>query len=328
MATAKHYVTNSQEYNRQHVSSDMDEHTMHEIYLPAFKTCVKEANVAAIMTSYNLINGIHASGHNYLNNEILKEKWGLKGFVMSGWGSAYNGLACAKGGLDLEMPSAAKMNKETLIPAIKNGELNESVINDKIRRILNDYKRFGFFGNPNLVKNFHLDSAFVKNVALNAARGGIILLKNKSKLLPLNKETYKNILIVDPNGNAAISGGGGSSIVEPLHKTTLFDAVNKIAGENTRVTFQPGVYTSFNIPQDIFNHSDFYTYRDNKKKKGFMQFTVKDTSYRMMQSMKFITKNRIWKIRLPGRSRHFLTTISRHALLVICVRKSLVIIVL
>ncbi|GJQ62919.1 MAG: hypothetical protein SCALA702_19720 [Melioribacteraceae bacterium] len=136
VATAKHYVANNQEYQRHHVSSDMDERTLHEIYLPAFKTTVQKGKVAAIMTAYNLINGIHASEHNHLINKILKGKWGFDGFVMSDWVSTYDGSACATGGLDLEMPSGKMMNRETLIPLIKDGTISEEIINDKIRRIL------------------------------------------------------------------------------------------------------------------------------------------------------------------------------------------------
>ena len=191
IACAKHYVANNQDYNRHHVSSDMDERTLHEIYLPAFKASVTEGNVATIMTAYNLINGIHASEHNYLNNDLLKGEWDFEGFIMSDWVSTYDGLACAKGGLDLEMPSGAMMNQETLIPAIENGELDEAVIDDKIRRILNVYKRFDLFENPDISLGFELDKEHVRQVALDAARGGMVLLKNDSGFLPLKKEEIK-----------------------------------------------------------------------------------------------------------------------------------------
>jgi len=139
MATAKHYAVNYQEFDRHHVSSNLDERTLHEIYLPAFKRSVEEGKVAVVMTSYNLINGVHASQNDYLNNKVLKGDWGFKGFIMSDWVSTYDGLACANGGLDLEMPTGKLMNSETLKLAIKNGLLNIKVIYDKIRRILTDY---------------------------------------------------------------------------------------------------------------------------------------------------------------------------------------------
>lgn len=268
IATAKHFVANNQEFNRHHVSSDMDERTLHEIYLPAFKTCVEEADVASVMTAYNLINGVHASENNYLINEILKDKWGFKGFAVSDWTSTYDGLACAKGGLDLEMPSGVQMNKENLMPAIESGELDEAVIDNKIRRILGVYNRLGFFEKSDLSKDFRLDTAYVKDVALNVAREGIVLLKNEDDVLPLNKDEAKNIVIIGPNGNAAITGGGGSSKVSPLHKTTLFDAMKKLAGEHSNVSYQPGIYTNFDVPDNIFDDAPFYVYRNGKKEKG------------------------------------------------------------
>lgn len=266
VACAKHYVANNQEFNRHHCSSDMDERTLHEIYLPAFKTTVQEGNVGSVMTAYNLINGIHASEHNYLNNEILKGKWGFDGFIMSDWVSTYDGLACAKGGLDLEMPSGAMMNKETLIPAIENGELEESVIDDKIRRILKTYEEFGFFENPDISKDYELDEAFARKTALEAARGGMVLLKNAENILPLQKDKIKKIAVIGPNGYPVVSGGGGSSYVDPKHPVSLYEAVKKISG--TETVFEKGIFTGTPFPEEMFDGFDFYVKKDGKKVKG------------------------------------------------------------
>lgn len=266
IATAKHFVANNQEFNRRNCSSDMDERTLHEIYLPAFKTTVQEGKVAAVMTSYNLINGVHASENNYLNNQILKGDWGFDGFIMSDWESTYNGVACAKGGLDLEMPSGKLMNPDILGLAIKNGELNESVIDDKIRRILDLYNRFGFFENPDISIGYELDNKFVRDVALDAARGGIVLLKNNN-LLPLNKNEIKTIAIIGPNGNSTISGGG-SSIIDPMYPMTLVEAVKKVGGDNIDVVYEKGIYTGLDISEDIFRDFNFYVYNNGQKVKG------------------------------------------------------------
>ena len=268
VACAKHYVANNQEFNRHHCSSDMDERTLHEIYLPAFKTTVQEGNVGSVMTAYNLINGIHASEHDYLNNQVLKGDWGFDGFIMSDWVSTYDGLACAKGGLDLEMPSGAMMNKETLMPAIKSGELKVSVIDDKIRRILNTYVEFGFFENPDISKGYVHDDAFVRETALEAARGGIVLLKNADNSLPLQKEKIKKIAVVGPNGHPVVSGGGGSSYVDPLHPMSLKEAVEKVAGENVEVVYEKGIFTGAALPKGIFDNNKFYFYENDKKVAG------------------------------------------------------------
>jgi len=266
MATAKHFVANNQEFNRHQVSSDMDERTLHEIYLPAFKTCVQEAYVAAVMSSYNLINGVHASQNDYLLNTVLKGDWGFDGFVMSDWVSTYNGLACAKAGLDLEMPSGRYMHPDTLRPAIESGELDIALINDKIRRILNTYKRFGFFNNGE--KTIVLDSSFVRNAALDAARGGIVLLKNDAQILPLDRSKIKKIAVIGPNGDPAVTGGGGSSEIDPLFPVSLLDALIKKSGNGVEVTYAPGVMKEPDVPAGMFDTVNYYTYVNGQKVPG------------------------------------------------------------
>ena len=114
IATAKHFAANNQEWNRHGISSDMDERTLREIYLPAFEAAVKEGHVAALMNSYNLLNGTHATQHDHLNNQVTKGDWKFDGIIMSDWDATYDGVAAASGGLDLEMPSGKFMNRETL----------------------------------------------------------------------------------------------------------------------------------------------------------------------------------------------------------------------
>lgn len=268
IANAKHYLANNHERNRHHSTSEIDERTMHEIYLPAFKACVEEGDVASIMTSYNLINGIHASEHNQLNNEILKGEWGFEGFIVSDWASTYDGLACAKGGLDLEMPSGAMMNKETLIPAIESGDLDEALIDDKVRRILKTYARFGLFENPDLRANYTLDSAWVRKVALDAARGGMVLLKNEENTLPFNKEEIKSIAVLGPYSKEMNSGGRGSSYTQPLHPLNMVDAVKKVVGSDVDVVSESGIFVGVPFPAGIFDDFPFYVKKDGKKVQG------------------------------------------------------------
>ncbi len=268
VATAKHFVANNQEFNRHHCSSDMDERTLREIYLPAFKTSVQEGKVGAIMTSYNLINGVHASQNDYLVNKILKGEWGFDGFVMSDWTSTYDGIACANGGLDLEMPWAKLMTPDTLKYALKNGLVKESVIDDKVRRILNTYNRFGFFKNPDISAGFVPDSAFIRKAALDAARGGMVLLRNENSFLPLDKSKIKTIAVIGPNNDPRITRGGGSSNITPLHPLTLSDAVQRIAGDNVKVLYEKGVKSRSKLPQGIFDATQFYSYLDGKPVPG------------------------------------------------------------
>jgi beta-glucosidase len=148
VATAKHFAGNNQEFDRHNLSSDIDERTLREIYLVSFEASVREAKVGAIMDAYNLINGVHMTQNDYLNNRIAKQAWGFRGIIMSDWDSTYDGVAAANGGLDLEMPSGRFMNRATLLPAIKEGKVSVDTIDDKVRRILHTAISFGFFDRP------------------------------------------------------------------------------------------------------------------------------------------------------------------------------------
>src|SRR6202051_1279960 len=148
IATAKHFAGNNSEFARMTLSSDIDERTLREIYLPAFEASVKEARVGAVMDAYNLVNGVYMTQNNHLNNEILKKEWGFNGILMSDWGGTHDGMAAAIGGLDLEMPSPTFMNSDTLLPALKEGKISQATLDDKVRRILRKAIEFGFFDQP------------------------------------------------------------------------------------------------------------------------------------------------------------------------------------
>jgi beta-glucosidase len=260
VATAKHFAVNYQEYDRNGVSSDMDERTLREIYLPAFEACVKKGGVGAVMTSYNLLNGIHCSQHDYLINQILKKDWGFEGVVMSDWTSTYDGIACALGGLDLEMPFGEHMHPDTLIAAIEKGKISEQLIDEKVRRILMLYERFGYFDKPDISKDFKLDDALVRHTALEAARGGITLLKNENRILPLDNSKPCKVAVIGINADPAITGGGGSSYTDPLYPVSLLEAIKKLAGDKVEVTYAQALRVEGVLPADYFRSSKFYTY--------------------------------------------------------------------
>src|SRR5215510_1114609 len=135
-ATIKHFLGNNSEFNRHGTDSVIDERTMREIYLPTFEAAVREARVGAIMDSYNLTNGRHLTESVHLNVDIAKKEWGFDGIMMSDWDATYDAVAAANGGLDLEMPSGKFLNREKLLPLIKEGKVTQATINDKVRRIL------------------------------------------------------------------------------------------------------------------------------------------------------------------------------------------------
>ena len=240
VATVKHFVANDQEWDRNNVSSDIDERTLQEIYLPAFKAAVQKGKVGAVMTSYNLLNGIHTSQNSHLNNDILKTNWKFDGVVMSDWVSTYNSLGVALGGLDLEMPDAKFMTRANLIPLLNNGLLPQEVLDDKVRRILRLIFRFGFY--DTIQENSAIPKNDPKSVAtaLALARNGIVLLQNKESILPLTQSKIKTVAVIGPNADQYVAGGG-SSIASPFSSVTTLQGIKKLAGANVAVNYSSGM---------------------------------------------------------------------------------------
>lgn len=235
IATAKHFVANNSEYGRLDHSSDVDERTLREIYLPAFEASVKEAKVGALMDAYNLVNGTYMTQNGLLNDTIAKREWGFSGIMMSDWGATHDGVAAANNGLDLEMPTAWFMNTATLIPAIESGEVKESTINEKVRRILRTAMEFGFFDRPQTDSSVPLYSQEGRQVALEEERESIVLLKNDNHLLPLDRKHIKTIVLLGPNVYPTPIGGGGSSLTTPFNSVSYLEGISTLAGKDVHV---------------------------------------------------------------------------------------------
>ena len=225
IATVKHFAMNNQEYQRNGISSEVDERTMHEIYLPVFKAAVQQGKVWAVMCSYNKINGIYASANEMLETEVLKKDWGFRGILMSDWGAAHDGVADALAGLDLEMPSGRNMNREMLLPAVKSGQVPEAVIDDKVRRILRAGISMGFFDRPAETAPAPLYSGESSKVALEGARESIVLLKNSNHALPLDRKEIHSIAVFGPNAHPAVDVAGGSAHVIPFRDMSVMNAL-------------------------------------------------------------------------------------------------------
>src|SRR6202167_480961 len=198
-ATVKHFALNDQEFNRHNASSDVDERTMREIYLPAFEAAVTKAHVDAVMDSYNLVNGVHATQNNFLNLKLLKGEWDFQGILMSDWDATYDGVAAVNNGLDLEMPSPRFMNAEALLAAVKDGSVKESTLDDKVLRLFRTVLRYGFLDRPQFDPADSTYSVADRAIALDGARESITLLKNEGGVLPLDPGKIKTIAIIGPN---------------------------------------------------------------------------------------------------------------------------------
>ncbi len=242
-ATIKHFMGNNQEYDRHNVDSLIDERTMREIYLPTFEAAVQEGHVCAIMDSYNLTNGEHMSQNGYLNNEVAKKQWGFDGVIMSDWDSTYDGVAAVNGGLDIEMPAGAHMNRETLLPAVKSGKVTETTINEHVRRILRRAVQFGWLDREQTDPSIPAYNVKGRVVALEAARSSMVLLKNDG-VLPLDKSAIKTIAIFGPDAYPTPPVGGGSAAVAPFHTVSFLEGLANAAGKDVTVTYSSGIPTT------------------------------------------------------------------------------------
>ena len=230
MATVKHFALNNQEFNRHHVSSDADERTMYEIYFPAFKAAV-DAGVASVMSSYNLVNNVHAAENKWLLTDVLRNEWGFQGFVMSDWTSTYSTLGCVRSGLDLEMPRGACMKYETIKPLIETGVIREKDIDAKVENILSSIIAYGFLDRPQLDTTIKEDNPYSREVAYKLSCESAVLLKNEDAL-PLKKGG--RVALMGPRADI-IPCGGGSGSVDPLYSISLYEGMNQL-GEDFPVT--------------------------------------------------------------------------------------------
>lgn len=266
IATVKHFAANDQEYDRYRVSSEVSERALREIYLPAFKAAVQKAGVKAVMTGYNLLNGVYCTENKYLI-DILKKEWGFKGMLMSDWACTYSADKAANHGLDLEMGSNDWFVREKLLPLIEQGVVTEETINEKVRRIYGTCIEMGFFDRPQLDTTIPVYNPKANRMAYEAAKEGMILLKNEDNLLPLKRVT--KIAVIGPNAcynlvtdrqnnvNGTTYGGGGSSKVHPWHVTSVLQGIEAEYPDAEVWWYAEGISNAYK-PR-LFRSAKFYT---------------------------------------------------------------------
>ena len=223
MATLKHFVCNNTDYYRHWSDSIVKERELHEIYMPAFKAGV-DAGAAAVMTSYNLVNGEWAGQSKYVINDLLRDELGFKGLVMTDWTAVYNQKKILNSGLDLIMPGWKNLQDE-----VKKGTVNEKNLDRMVLSTLTACFKMGLYDKDHQNKALLNNYPEHEKIALKTAHEGIVLLRNENKFLPLKKNKIKNILLI---GEAAehIAYGGGSGAVKGYDNVTLLDAMKKEFG--------------------------------------------------------------------------------------------------
>jgi beta-glucosidase len=238
-ACPKHFAVNSQETLRMHSDSVIDERTLREIYLTAFEIAVTESNPLGLMTAYNKVNGVYASEHSHLLNDILTEEWGFKGIVVTDWGGSNDRVEAARAGGHLEMPTTKGDSDREVVAAVRAGKLDEA----RVDRLVDDYLNVVFATRlPENPQPF--DIAKHHAFARKAASASIVLLKNEHDLLPI--KTNASVAVIGDFAENPRYQGFGSSVVNP---TKIENALEFLQAEDLTVTYSKG-YERFGQPND------------------------------------------------------------------------------
>ena len=245
IAEVKHYCCNNQEGKyyaigeKEYSSSDLDERTLREIYLPGFEAAVKEAHVGTIMCAYNRVNDDWACAHHHLLTDILKGEWGFKGAVVSDWQAQHDTVDALRNGLDLEMPTASDYDPTRVKAAVASGLATQAQVDDHVHRLLRTLFAFGFFDRPAFADDDkQIDVAGHAAIAQHMEEAGTVLLKNAG-ILPLDAAKVHSIALIGPQADR-FENGNGTDDVKPFTYTTARQAITARAGPGTKVVYDDG----------------------------------------------------------------------------------------
>lgn len=245
---AKHFAANNQENQRGSINVEMDERTLREIYLPAFRACVREAEVLSVMGAYNRFRGQHCCENDYLLKKVLKDEWGFKGLVMSDWGGVHSTELAALNGMDMEMGSRPPYTNNYLanpfLEGLKSGRFPMSALDDKVRRHLRVMFKLNLIHDPAATPSSSepegvLSPKAHQEIARRVAEESIVLLKNEN-LLPLDPAKIKTLAIIGVNAVSKFASGGGAANVKAPYEITALEGVSNRIGSGVKIIYAPG----------------------------------------------------------------------------------------
>lgn len=275
----KHYAINNQETERHSVNVNVDDRTLYEIYLPAFKAAVQEGKTWAIMGSYNKYKGEQNCHNKYLLKDILRDEWGFDGTVIADWGGVHNTREAAENGLDIEFgtwtdglawgTSNAYDNYYLAVPylnKIRSGELSTKDLDDKVRNIL----RLSF--RTNMDRNRPFGSFGTEEHALagrKIAQEGIVLLQNKGNILPIDLNKTKKIAVIGENAIKMMTVGGGSSSLKARYEVSPLDGLKARIGNKAEIVYARGY-----VGDASGNYNGVVTGQDLSEKRSAEELTA------------------------------------------------------
>lgn len=244
-ACVKHFAVNSQETDRLMVDTLVDERTLREIYLPAFKKALQEGKSYSIMGAYNKLNGEHCCENPTLLEEILRKEWGFDGTVVSDWAAVHRTKEASEVSLDVEMSVTDDFDNyylaNPLKEMIRKGEISEKCVDNKIRNILRMMYRLKMLGEEKELRSAGAyNTPEHRQAMLATARESVILLKNEDKKLPLNAKKIKKLAVIGQNAQVLHAYGGGSSEIKALYEINPLMGIKMLLGGNTKVCYAPG----------------------------------------------------------------------------------------
>lgn len=249
-ACVKHYALNNNEVNRHTSNVIVDDRTLYEIYLPAFKAAVTEGGAWSIMGSYNLYQNQHGCHNKRLLRDILRDEWGFDGVVISDWGGTHDTAEAVENGLDLEFGSwtngltNGRSNAydnyylaDPYLKLLREGKADMATLDNKVRNVLRLIFRTAMKsdkGFGSLCSDEHYAAA------RRIGAEGIVLLRNKGNLLPLDPSKPQNILVVGENAVKMMTVGGGSSSLKVQRETSPLDGLRAQAPTGSNVVWERG----------------------------------------------------------------------------------------
>ena len=288
----KHFAVNGSEEDRARINDVVDLRALHEIYLSAFKKAIIKSKPATVMASYNKINGFYGCENKYLLTDILKEKWGYEGAVVSDWAAINDPVLSIKNGLDLEMPNAFNINYVRLLEAYKNKEISEEDINKALRRVLKLIYKYQDSGYANVDMKKHHD------FAVEAAEKSIVLLKNDEVLPLTDKDT---ILLLGELAVKPHIGGAGSAKINPYFVEDIFKSFEK---HSDHVSYAKGFSYDDNENKNLLSEAlelaktknkivVFVGTKENEDSEGFdlTNASLHKNSLRLIEELSKVNKN-------------------------------------
>ena len=243
MACVKHFAVNNQETNRGTVDVQVDERTLQEIYLPAFKAAVTEANAYSLMGAYNKFRGDYLCENDLMLNKILRDEWGFKGIVVSDWAAVHSTVKSLENGLDIEMGTRGAFNDyflaDKLIAAYKAGEISEEEINKHIKRILGVLFQVKAIDGTDRVKGSLSTEAHFQD-SYDVAAEAIVLLKNENNMLPLKLEGVRSIAVIGNNATKKNALGGFGAGVKTKREVTPLEGLQNRLPQGIKIQYAEG----------------------------------------------------------------------------------------